>query len=298
MPTTMTDKTIRLPDGRQLGYAEYGDPEGLPLLYFHGTPGSRLQGEVFDAPARGVEVRMVAPGRPGQGLSDFQPERTMLDWAHEVEALADHLHLERFAVMGISGGGPYAAATAYQLPERVTKLALISTVCPLSFPGATTGMLPAVRLAFRLARSAPWAVNLLMRNMDRNGNQPERARKRALSNRRVPPADIAMLEDDEFWKTLLANRREATRNGTRGVARDVVLCARPWGFQLEDIQVPTLLWHGEADVNAPVSMGRAIARIIPNCQATFVPGEGHLSLARKHMDEILRSIFSKDISVS
>jgi pimeloyl-ACP methyl ester carboxylesterase len=298
MQTIMTDKIARLPDGRHLGYAEYGDPDGVPLLYFHGTPGSRLLAKAFDAPARDAGVRMVAPERPGQGLSDFQPERSMLDWAHDVEALADHLHLERFAVMGISGGGPYAAATAYRLPERVMKLALVSSVCPLTFPGATTGMLPAVRLAFRLARSAPWAVNLLMRNMDRSGNQPERARKRALSNRRVPPADIAMLEDDEFWKTLLANRREATRNGTRGAAWDVVLCARPWGFRLEDIQVPTLLWHGEADVNAPVSMGRAIARAIPNCQATFMSGEGHLSLARKSMDEILRSIFSKEISVS
>jgi len=294
----MTDKTIRLPDGRHLGYVEYGDPEGRPLLFFHGIPGSRLQAKVFDAPARDASVRMVAPERPGHGLSDFQPERTILDWAHDVEALADSLHLERFAVMGISGGGPYAAATAYQLPGRVTKLALVSTVCPLTFPGVTAGMLPAVRLLFRLARRAPWAVNLMMRGMARSGNNPERARKRALSNRRLPPADIAVIEHGEFSKTLFVGSREAFRHGTRGAAWDFVLCARPWGFRLEDIQVPTLLWHGEADVNAPVSMGRAIARTIPNCQATFVPGEGHLSLARKHMDEILRSIFSEETSVS
>jgi pimeloyl-ACP methyl ester carboxylesterase len=289
---TTTDKTLRLPDGRQLGYAEYGDPNGMPLLFFHGTPGSRLQLKVFDASARDIGVRMVAPDRPGLGLSDFQPKRTILDRAHDVEALADSLHLERFAVMGISGGGPYAAATAYQLPERVTKVAFVSPAGPLTFPDATTGMLTSIRLLFRLARNAPWAVNMMMKKMTRRRNNPERVRKQVLRSRRLPAADVALFENDEFLQTLLAGSREAFRTGTRGAAWDVVLCARPWGFQLEDIRVPSLLWHGEADVNAPVSMGRAIARTIPNCQAIFMPGEGHLSLAFKHMDEILRSLFA------
>jgi pimeloyl-ACP methyl ester carboxylesterase len=293
MQTTMTGKTIRLPDGRQLSYAEYGDPDGMPLLFFHGSPGSRLQAKVFDSTARDVGVRMVAPERPGHGLSDFQPKRSILDWAHDVEVLADRLQLDRFAAMGISGGGPYVAATAYQLPERVTKAAFVSPAGPLTFPDATTGMLPSNRLLFRLARRAPWVVNLMLQNVARSMNKPERVRK-ALSNRRVPAVDIVVLQDDEVWNTLLADSREAFRTGTRGVTWDLVLCARPWGFRLEEIQVPTYLWHGEADVNAPVSMGRAIARAIPHCQATFVPGEGHLSLASKHMDEILRSLFARE----
>jgi pimeloyl-ACP methyl ester carboxylesterase len=293
MQTTMTDKTIRLPDGRQLGYAEYGDPDGMPLLFFHGSPGSRLQAKVFDAPARDVGVRMVAPERPGHGLSAFQPKRTILDWAHDVEALADRLQLDRFAAMGISGGGPYVAATAYQLPERVTKAAFVSTMCPPTLPNITTRMHPAVRLTFRLARIAPWTVNLMMKNMARSTNNPERLRKRALSDHRVPSVDIAVLQDDESWNRRLANMREAFRTGTRGVTWDLLLCARPWGFRLEEIQVPAYLWHGEADVNAPVAMGRAIARVIPHCQATFVPGEGHLSLGKKYMEEILRSLFAR-----
>ena len=126
MQTTMTDKTIRLPDGRQLGYAEYGDPKGMPLLFFHGTPGSRLRLSHIDPLARDLGVRVVAPERPGFGLSDFQPKRTLLDWVHDVEVLADRLRLEHFATMGISSGGPYVAATAYKLPDRVTKAALIS----------------------------------------------------------------------------------------------------------------------------------------------------------------------------
>ncbi len=291
MQTTMTDKTIRLPDGRRLGYAEYGDPDGMPLLFFHGTPGSRLLARFVDAPSRDVGVRVVAPERPGYGLSDVHPKRTILDWAQDVEVLADHLHLERFALMGVSGGGPYVAATAYQLPERVTKAAFVSALGPLTLPAATSGMGSTNRLLLRLARVAPWAVNLLMRNMARGTNKPERFRKQF--SRTLPPVDAATLQRDEVRNQLFADLREAFRNGPSGASWDLVLFARPWGFQLEEIQVPTSLWHGELDTNVPVTMGRAIAHAIPHCQATFVPGEGHLSLIEAHKDEIFRSFFAR-----
>lgn len=292
MQTTMTDKTIRLPDGRQLGYAEYGDPKGMPLLFFHGTPGSRLRLSHIDPLARDLGVRVVAPERPGFGLSDFQPKRTLLDWVHDVEVLADRLRLERFATMGISSGGPYVAATAYKLPDRVTKAALISTGGPLTLPDATRGMRSTDRLGVRLARSGPWAVNLLMRNMARGTNKPERLRKQFMS--RLSPVDAAALQRDEVWNRRLADLREAFRNGPSGASWDLVLAARPWGFQLEEIQVPASLWHGELDTTTPVALARAMARAIPNCQATFVPGEGHLSLFLKHEDEIFRSFFTRE----
>ncbi len=291
MQTTMIDKTHRLPDGRQLGYAEYGDPDGMPLLFFHGTPGSRLEPSRIDSLARDVGVRVVAPERPGYGLSDVQPKPTLLDWVHDVEVLADSLHLERFATIGVSGGGPFVAATAYKLPDRVTKAAFVSALGPLTLPGATTGMGPTNRLLYlRLTRIGPWAVNLMMRNMARNTNKPERLRKQI--SKALPPVDAAALQNDEYWNQLLADMREGFRNGTRGATWDIVLSARPWGFQLEEIQVPTYLWHGELDINAPVASARAMARAIPNCQATFVPGEGHVSLILKYEDEIFRSLFT------
>jgi pimeloyl-ACP methyl ester carboxylesterase len=292
MQTTMTDKTIRLPDGRHLGYAEYGDPDGRPLLYFHGTLGSRLEPSHLDPLFRDLGVRVVAPERPGYGLSDVHPKPTLLGWVPDVEVLADRLHLERFALMGLSGGGPYAAATAYTLPARVTKLAFVSAPCPLTLPDATMGMGPTNRLQLRLARIGPWAVNLLMQNIARGTNQPERLRKQFM--RALPPVDAEVLQQDEYWHRLLADIREGFRNGTSGATWDIMLIARPWGFQLEEIHVPTYLWHGELDTNVPMSMGRAIARAIPNCQATFVPGEGRLPLSLKHEDEIFRSFFSKD----
>ena len=111
---------LRLSDGRALGYAQYGDPEGRPLFFSHGTPGSRTLAQLFDAGARRDGVRLIAPERPGFGRSDFLPDRTFADWPDDVSELADALGFDRFAVAGSSGGGPYAAACAWKLPERLT----------------------------------------------------------------------------------------------------------------------------------------------------------------------------------
>ena len=296
MQTMMTDKTIRLPDGRQLGYAECGVRDGTPLLFFHSFLGSRRQTRFIDPAARELGVRVVVPERPGYGLSDGQPKRTLLDWADDVEALADSLQLDRFAVMGISGGGPYAAATAYKLPGRVTRAVFVSTMGSFTIPGATSGMHPFNRLLSRLthtmARLTPWAVvNCFMGYIAHNSmRKPEQFRKRFLGMAPLiglPPVDVALLRDDEIWHAIMIDMREAFRPGTSGATWDSVLQVRPWGFRLEEILVPTYLWHGEEDSKDLVSMARAMANTIPNCQATFVPGEGHLSLVLRHMDEIL-----------
>jgi pimeloyl-ACP methyl ester carboxylesterase len=107
-----TARTIRLRGGRRLGYAERGDPGGRPLLYFHGWPGSRVEGCLGDEPARAKGIRLMALDRPGMGLSDHQPRRALVDWPDDVIEVAAALRLDRFAVLGISGGGPYAAVCA------------------------------------------------------------------------------------------------------------------------------------------------------------------------------------------
>ena len=113
------DRLIRLPDGRNLCYAEYGDPQGKPVMSFHGGPGSHLEHEAYSATIGSLGVRLICPDRPGMGLSDFQPGRKLLDWPPDVLALADALGLERFGVMGWSVGSQYALACAYAIPERL-----------------------------------------------------------------------------------------------------------------------------------------------------------------------------------
>src|SRR5690242_15693615 len=114
------NNTIKLKNGYVLGYAEYGDPQGKPIFYFHGWPSSRFQAKVLDAIARKLNIRIFSVDRPGYGLSDFQPNRTLLDWPGTVTELGDKLGLNKFAVMGVSGGGPYAVVCAYKIPERLT----------------------------------------------------------------------------------------------------------------------------------------------------------------------------------
>lgn len=119
-------KTIQLSDGRTLAYLESGDPNGQPVFYFHGGPGSRLEGQIYDSLNQKLGIRMIVADRPGYGLSDNQEDRTYLNWADDVAELADQLGIERFAVLGYSSGGPYAAVVAHQLPERVAVAVIVA----------------------------------------------------------------------------------------------------------------------------------------------------------------------------
>ncbi|MDH3303442.1 MAG: alpha/beta hydrolase [Acidimicrobiia bacterium] len=152
---------MRLEDERTLAYAEWGDGSGLPIFHYHGSSSSRpehlLQAEVLDG------VRLVTIDRPGHGLSDFQPERTLLDWPEDVAALADKLEIDRFAVSGWSAGGPNALACAYRIPERLTGVGLISSVGPYDRPAATAGMDRFNKVALAMSRRVPWAVNRRLR---------------------------------------------------------------------------------------------------------------------------------------
>jgi pimeloyl-ACP methyl ester carboxylesterase len=289
MPSTDREGALRLRDGRTLGYAEYGDPKGKPGFFFHGFPGSRLQARVADATAARLGVRIIALERPGFGLSDFKPGRTIGDWPADVTEAADALAIDRFAVMGASLGGPYAAACALAMPDRLTTAAIVSGFAPLDAPGATDGMSRLNHLVLTLGRRLPWLVRLAMWWM---GRQARRDPQRLLDmmSADVPEADKAVLARPEVQAVFKDDVVEAFRCGSRGAAWELVLFTRPWGFRLEDICMEVYLWQGEADVNVPPSMGRYQARAIPNCRATFYPDEGHL-IAVDHMEEIQAVLF-------
>jgi len=158
----LRDATVTLPDGRRLAYTEWGLPDGKPLLYFHGTPGSRLWCPDEDATAA-AGVRLIAPDRPGFGRSDPQEGRTLADWPKDVEALADALHISSFAVVGVSGGGAYAAACAALIPRRLSGVAVVSCRALTEYnwaerPGAIEEWSPEERAQFELAQDDPAAA--------------------------------------------------------------------------------------------------------------------------------------------
>ena len=192
MTTLSSDRDtlqITLKDERRLGYAEYGDPHGAPLLYFPGTPSSRLIHPPIE-PTIALGVRLFVLERPGYGLSDFQEQRKLLDWPNDVTAFADTLGFDRFPVVGVSGGGPYAAACAFKLPGQVTRAAIIGGVGPSDLPGAIDEMPPPRRWGARLARKAPWLLKPVLWLTANPQRDPQRFFERMVSGNSTVDREI------------------------------------------------------------------------------------------------------------
>jgi len=257
------------------------------VFYFHGWPSSRLEARITRDMASEMNLRIIAPDRPGYGLSDFQPHRAIIDWAADVGDLADHLNINRFTVLGISGGGPYAAVCAAGLAGRVHNLLLVCSMGPTDSPEAIAGMVALNRYLLTFARNVPWlaqrVAGLCLSALWGTGDQviPEQIETC------LPERDRLALADSELRRLLTESSREGLRSGTEGAAWDGFLFSRPWGFDLRSIRIPTLLWHGEQDVVVPSSMGHFLADTIPECQARFYPEDGHFSLPFNRMREIL-----------
>jgi pimeloyl-ACP methyl ester carboxylesterase len=285
-----TPLTLRLPDGRQLAWYEYGDAAGLPCVYITGTPASGLAGATYDKAAAEAGVRWISVDKPGYGHSDLARGRTLLERADDLRVLVDDLGLDRFAVAGESGGGPFALALAHLLPERITTAVVIAGLGPGDDPHARDGMKAANRFLFGLAQRAPWALPLPIGAMARSLGSDAKAEKavtKLLAD--APVADRAAYEDAEFRSLFVAATRDAFRNGTAGTVDELRLLARAWGFRLEDITTHVDLFHGEQDVNVPVAVARRVAAALPNCDSRFYPELGHL-LAVPRRGEVLDAV--------
>ena len=277
-------QTLRLPDGRQFGFAEWGSPHGAPLLVIIGGS-SRLVHPPVELPG----LRLITVDRPGLGLSDFHPGRCLVDFPQDLTQLQDALGLGRLAVVGISQGGPLALACACVIPDRLTAVSVVSSLPPPDIfdqPGAAAGS--TARFA-RPARNAPWVIRLqhvLAAGMVRLS--PRWTFQQVLKS--LPTPDRAVFDAyptlNEMFVTDLI---ETYRQGGRGSAQEGLLAYRPWGFSLDAIGIPVYLWHGEADQTVPVTMARHLAVALPTAQATYIPNEGHF-LGLKCWDRIVAQL--------
>jgi len=259
------------------------------VFFCQGTPSSRLM-RPDERITRDAGVRLFVADRPGFGKSDPKPGRALLDWPDDVACLADALGVGKFPVAGISGGGPYAAACAYRLPERVTALGLVSSAGPPFVAGNVEGAARERKAGFFLAQRAPWLLALVMRFFRNPGRNPEQFLDQYSPE--FPEADRAIQSRPEIREMFLASYRESARQGVRAFADEVTLVSRPWGFALADIRVPAYLWHGGRDTSMPIAMGRYLASAIPDCRATLIPEAGHL-LMFDHWAEILSALFDQ-----
>jgi pimeloyl-ACP methyl ester carboxylesterase len=263
-----------LPDGRRLGYAEHGDPVGMPLIYVHGWPGSRFQGLRLDVAARARGVRVIAPERPGYGLSEAQPGRGLLDWPRDVVALADALGIGRFAVCGASGGGPFALACAVAIPERLTGVAIANGLAPFDAPGVLVGYRRSRRLAAQALVLVPGALRLCLSIVAWRARRDPRAFL-AGAARRLPPVDRAIVSQPVPRAIAVQDILAALHDGGRAAAREARLLSRAWSFRVEDIGMPIQLWYGGADTLVAPAMGHYLASAIRRSEPHYLPDEGH-----------------------
>lgn len=268
---------VPLPDGRRIGFAEYGSPDGRPVLWFHGTPGARRQiPTAAHLAAMERDVRLVALERPGVGSSSPHLFGQVLDWTADVEHCTAGLGIKRFGVVGLSGGGPYALACAFRWPERVTSAAILGGVAPTKGDDAVEGGL--VDLAVRTApllRSLHLPLSRLLW-MTSRVLRPLGSPMFELYTLVSPVGDQLVLRAPGMKDMFLDDLFRGSRRRFAAPVCDLVLFAKPWGFALADVKVPVHLWHGDADAIVPLTHGHHVASIVPNADLRVRPGESHL----------------------
>ncbi len=230
---------------------------------------------------------MIGVDRPGYGLSDPHKDRKLADWPNDIRALADHLGFDSFAVVGMSGGGPYAAACAHALQDRVTRAAIIAGLGPPDAPGMSDQ-----RVGFLLSMGQrPWGSAAVL-NVMRTLALSKLADKRiAFMRERLPPeSKDRQVLSPTLLQMLLASFREGLKSSIKGPQSDARIYGEPWPFKLEEISVPVRIWHGTADLQVPVSIGRHYAAKIPKATGVFPEGEGHISIVVNYLEAVIADI--------
>jgi pimeloyl-ACP methyl ester carboxylesterase len=281
----MLEGTIGLAGEHVLGYAEYGDPQGKPAFLFHGQPGNRFFHPDLDQLTQ-TRVRLIVPDRPGYGLSSFQERRKLLDWPGDVLAIADHLSIENFSVIGFSGGGPYALVCAYAIPSRLDRVLVVAGAPPMDVAELRRQLLPLARVNYLLTRYARPLLRLVFHIYWRQArSDPHNFIK--LMYKQASAADQRMLDDPTVLEMLQITWEENLRVDSRGYVYDAEVLMDSWGFSLEGIQKRVELWWGEQDRNVPLLVMDHFYRQLPNCKKNLVPETGHFMLL-SHWEKIFQ----------
>jgi pimeloyl-ACP methyl ester carboxylesterase len=288
----MNAHTFTLSSGRKLAYAEYGDPAGVPMFYFHGWPSSRLQGEFLHEVGRKRGLRVVAPDRPGIGLSEFQPKRRLLDWPEDIKELAAHLGWTNFHVLGVSGGGPYVLACAHAMPERLLSAGVICGAPPLKEVG-TQDLMWTYRLALWGQRYVPPLLGPGLAAAGQFMQLPVNSPLMAAFVGKMCERDQLALHDTELYRILMASGRVGVTSSVRSVSTDGNIYSSDWGIDFVKMLFPIRYWHGGRDKNIPVTMIERFVKKMPNANLTVFEEDGHYSLPMLGTEVIVDALLSE-----
>jgi len=269
---------IAVGEDRQIGFAEFGDPQGRAVFWLHGTPGARRQ---IPTEARAFaarkNIRLIGIDRPGIGSSTPYQYENVLGFTEDLRTIADVLGINRFAVIGLSGGGPYTLATAAAMPDRVVMAAVLGGVAPLiGEDGISSGLMELAKIVRPIIEVADtpirWVAGSLIKLIGPFGSPAL-----DLYARISPDGDRNLLSRPEFKAMFLDDLLNGSRKQLAAPFADIVVFARDWGFRLEDINVPVRWWHGDADHIVPYAHGEHAVARIADAQMYTLPGESHLA---------------------
>jgi pimeloyl-ACP methyl ester carboxylesterase len=269
--------TVGLDDGRRLSFAEFGPADGRAVFWLHGTPGARRQiPEDARVAAHELGVRLIGVDRPGVGDSTPHLYKNVLAFADDLAAVADALNIDRFGLIGLSGGGPYVLAAAHAFPERVTAGAVLGGVAPYAGPDAIAG-----GLVGTMGRLGPLAATFRMPlGLTLTGIlwalRPLASPGLDVYARFSPEGDRRVFARPEIKAMFIDDLLNGSKTGIRAPILDFVLFTRPWGFSVRDIRVPIRWWHGDADHIVPLAHGEHVVKLLPDAELYIRPGESHL----------------------
>jgi pimeloyl-ACP methyl ester carboxylesterase len=273
----LVEGTVTLEDGRRLGFAEFGRPHGRAVLWMHGTPGARRQiPQAARIAAAELDLRLIGIDRPGVGLSTTHRYGSMLEFADDLTYLLHRLGIEDFAMLGLSGGGPYVLACASAMPERMRVGGVLGGVAPTVGPEAAAGGIVALAATFApvlagLRVPLAWLLSKAFYSA-----RPIAVPAFRLYARFSPEGDRLVFARPEIQAMLLDDLLTGGRPGLRAPVYDVLLFGRDWGFSVREIRVPIHWWHGKADHIVPLAHGRHVVDLLPNAHFYERPGESHM----------------------
>lgn len=283
-----TEQHIILKDNRKLGFAEYGNAEGYPIIYYHGSQSSRLEMHYDISFAIENDLRIITIDRPGHGISDFNPEGSILNFAKDVKQLTEHLGINRFSVVGMSAGSPFALGLTYLFPENIYKTSIISGFAPYTKDN-TKHLSSEVKTMLHLAKSFPFLLRILLKVQSKQiSKNPRKALQGFLKIMSEP--DKKVLKNESVMLVIESMFKESFRKGSRGVAYEIShILVKNWGFQLNEIKVPVIFWQGKKDNNVPYKWAELMKDEIQNATLNLYSDEGHLIIFQ-HAQEIFTDL--------
>jgi pimeloyl-ACP methyl ester carboxylesterase len=281
-------RTVRAAGKRTIGIYEYGDPAGAPVFALHGTPANGAGFDWTELPAAERNLRIIAPDRPGIGRSTPVPLPAVADYAAELAALADAVEIDRFTVLGYSGGGPYALAAAAALGPRVQSATIVAGAGEIGGWATLADLARSDRQITWLSLHAPVIARAVLRTAELGSRIVPRIALWSASSE-LTASDRVVVRNAGSPRQALGLFTQALAHSSAGVVDDYARLARPWHVDLGNITVPVHCWHGTADTLVPLAHTEELVARLPNARLTTWPGEGHLAFVA-HVDDVLDDI--------